>query len=667
MKIAYKKAIPILEFRKFLLQNRIAPKWLIFFFDLAICISSITFANLILRNFNILQTDITKLGNDIIIVGVISSVFFFIFKTYDGIIRFSEFHESIRSIFSIFFTFLVILLINLTTKLSGHTPIIANSALLVFFFIASFLIAGYRILVKSIYKASSADSDAVNVIIYGAELNGSLLQKMIYTISNSKYKVVAFVDDDEKLAGKTIDNIRIHSYRGLAAIIEEFHVEYLFFTRLNIDIQIKNKVVDECLERHVKVMNIPPVKTWIHGQLNLSQFQGVKIEELLGRPAIQLRNNAVTNFLREKRVLITGAAGSIGSELARQIAFMNPEALIVNDQTETGLHDLEYELQQKFNIGNRLKTYLADVKDENAMELLFQTYEPNIVFHAAAYKHVPVMENHPSGAVRNNVLGTKVVADLSVKYGVERFLFVSTDKAINPTNVMGASKRIAEMYCHSLHNKEFYHTKEDDGVYTLPVSRPKTKFITTRFGNVLASNGSVIPRFQEQINNGGPVTVTHPEIIRYFMTIAEACSLVLEAITIGNGGEVLLFDMGEPVKILDLAKKMIRLKGFEPGKDIEIIFTGLRPGEKLFEELLNKEEEVMPTPNKKIVIAKTIEQDYKKISAEINILLTIAADFNDTDVVRQMKRIVPEYISNNSVYELFDQSLSLNNTVSSSL
>jgi len=665
VKITYKRTVPILEFRKFLLQNRIAPKWLIFFFDLLICVSSIAFANLILRNFNVLAIDYGNILNDVFIVGLISSVFFFVFKTYDGIIRFSEFHESIRSILSVFFTFIVILLINIATKLSGHTPVVANSALFVFFFVASFLISGYRIAIKNLYKASSTATDAVNVVIYGAELNGSLLQKMIYNISNSKYRVVAFIDDDEKLAGKTIDNIRIYSYKSLSSILEAMNVECLLFTRLNIDIKIKNKVVDECLEHHVKVMNIPPVKTWMHGQLNLSQLQGVKIEELLGRPAIQLRNTSVTNFLREKRILITGAAGSIGSELARQIAFMNPEALIVMDQTETGLHDLEYELQQKYNIGNRLKVFLADVKDEHAMEQLFNTYEPNIVFHAAAYKHVPVMENHPSEAIRNNVLGTKVVADLSLKHGVERFLLVSTDKAINPTNVMGASKRIAEVYCASLHNKEYYHS--NDGVYKLPTSRVKTKFITTRFGNVLASNGSVIPRFQEQINNGGPVTVTHPEIIRYFMTIAEACSLVLEAITVGNGGEVLLFDMGEPVKILDLAKKMIRLKGFEPGKDIEIIFTGLRPGEKLFEELLNKEEEVMPTPNSKIVIAKTIEQDYKKVSAEINTLLAIAAGFNDTEVVRQMKRIVPEYISNNSVYELFDQSIALNTPATSSV
>jgi FlaA1/EpsC-like NDP-sugar epimerase len=664
VKITYRKTVPIIQFRKFLLQHGIAPKWLIFLLDLLICIASITFATLILTDFNVLT--VAAYGNivgDAFTVGIISSAFFFIFKPYEGIIRFSEFHESIRSILAVLCTFFVILIINLASKLSGHAAVMANSALFFFFFIASFAISGYRILVKSLYKASTGDINAVNVVIYGAELNGSLLQKMIYTTSNSRYKVIAFIDDNEKLINKTIDNIRIYSYKSLGALIETLNIEYLFFSRANVDINIKNKVVDDCLEHHVKVMNIPPVKTWMHGQLNLSQLQEVKIEELLGRPTIKLRNNTVTNFLKEKRVLITGAAGSIGSELARQIAAIHPEAIIINDQTETGLHDLEYELRQKYNLGGRLKVYLGDVKDENAMELMFQRHEPSIVFHAAAYKHVPVMENHPSEAILNNVLGTKVVADLSVTYGVERFLLVSTDKAINPTNVMGASKRIAEIYCHSLQHGDFYQQKDDSGVYQLPGSGNKTKFITTRFGNVLASNGSVIPRFKEQIANGGPVTVTHPEIIRYFMTIPEASSLMLEAITAGNGGEVLLFDMGTPVKILDLAKKMIRLAGFEPGNDIDIIFTGLRPGEKLFEELLNREEEVVPTHHPKILKAKTVKQDYKKISAEIDLLLDMAWRFNDNDVVRQMKLIVPEYISNNSVYELFDRSPSLNKKV----
>ena len=311
-------------------------------------------------------------------------------------------------------------------------------------------------------------------------------------------------------------------------------------------------------------------------------------------------------------------------------------------------------MQQKFKLGNALKMYLGDVKDEVSMHALFSKYQPQVVFHAAAYKHVPMMENHPSEAIRNNVLGTKVLANLSEFYGVERFLFVSTDKAINPTNVMGASKRIAEIYCQSLQTRETMPLL-DEGIIQIAGKPKRTKFITTRFGNVLGSNGSVIPRFKEQIASGGPVTITHPDIIRFFMTIPEACSLVLEAMTLGAGGEIFLFDMGEPVKILDLAKKMIELTGLIPGKDIELKFTGLRPGEKLFEELLNKEEEVIPTHNKKILIAKVIEYNFDQVIGSIDHLISLALQNEDQEVVKQMKRIVPEYISNNSIYESIDE------------
>jgi FlaA1/EpsC-like NDP-sugar epimerase len=387
--------------------------------------------------------------------------------------------------------------------------------------------------------------------------------------------------------------------------------------------------------------------------LNVNQLKEVKIEELLGRKQISLKNEHVINHLRDKKVLITGAAGSIGSEIARQIASVYPTSLIICDQTETGLYELEYELQQKFSLGSALKVYLGDVKDESSMNNLFLTHTPEVVFHAAAYKHVPMMENHPSEAIRNNVLGTKVLADFCELYEVDKMVLISTDKAINPTNVMGASKRIAEIYCQALQTRNELPII-DSGIVQMAGNKKRTKFITTRFGNVLGSNGSVIPRFQDQIANGGPVTVTHPDIIRFFMTIPEACSLVLEAGTMGNGGEVFLFDMGEPIRILDLAKKMIRLAGLTPGKDIELRFTGLRPGEKLFEELLNKEEEVIPTHNKKILIAKVIEYDFERVSDSILQLITLAKENKDEEVVKQMKRIVPEFISNNSIYESID-------------
>ncbi len=479
------------------------------------------------------------------------------------------------------------------------------------------------------------------------------MKKTIEQTSNNRYKIVAFIDDNENLVGKTIDNVKIYSFSQVKNVIKSWQIKMLFFAKQDFDLNKKNQIVDYCLEHNIKVMNIPPMKEWIHGQLNINQLKEVKIDELLGRPQISLSNDQMMNMLRNKRILITGASGSIGSELARQIASFHPASLIVCDQTETGLYELEYELQKKFHLGNSLKVYLGDVKDENSMNNLFGQFLPNVVFHAAAYKHVPMMENHPSEAIRNNVLGTKTLADLSEFYGVERFLLISTDKAINPTNVMGASKRIAEIYCQALQSRKMQPII-DEGIIQLTPKTSRTKFITTRFGNVLGSNGSVIPRFQEQIAKGGPVTVTHPDIIRYFMTIPEACSLVLEAVTMGNGGEVFLFDMGEPIKILNLAKKMIRLAGSTPGREIDIKFTGLRPGEKLFEELLNKEEEVIPTHNKKILIAKVMEYDFEKISKSIERVIEIANKNSDEDVVKQMKRIVPEYISNNSIYESMD-------------
>ena len=623
--------------------------------DLVLCLIAFAYANYQLANLKIIYIDNQSLGEGFITVIISCSLFFFIFKTYEGIIRFSEIHEVIRAIFAVFCSFFLILLINIVLAFCKVQAFVPDSVLFVYFICAAFIISGYRVLVKMLYNADTAEAEMVPVIIYGAETKGLSLQKTIGKISDTPYKVVAFIEDDESLVGKTANNIRIYSYTQLESLLKPLGVKVLFFSTTDIEVSIKNEVADKCLAHHVKVMNLPLLDGWMQSHLNSNILKEVKIEDLLGRPIIQLYNPAVVNFLSNKNILITGAAGSIGSELARQIATMNPASLIICDQFETGLYNLEYELQKKHSLGEKLKFYLGDVKDAFAMEQLFSTCKPEIVFHAAAYKHVPVMENHPSEAVRNNVLGTKVLADLSEKYHVDRFLFISTDKAINPTNIMGASKRIAEMYCHSLQLSNSEKVSSGDPIiYRMSSPEQKTKFIITRFGNVLASNGSVIPRFREQIESGGPVTVTHPEIIRYFMTIHEACSLVLEAVTMGKGGEVLLFDMGEPIKILDLAKKMIMLAGYEPGRDIPVSFTGLRPGEKLYEELLNKEEEVIPTHHKKILIAKTQQSNTKQMVVDIIKLIYLANDCKDEEVVKQMKLMLPQFISNNSVYELFD-------------
>ncbi|MDB5192266.1 MAG: polysaccharide biosynthesis protein [Segetibacter sp.] len=649
--------------RKFLLRNRIAPKWLIFLLDLSICCFAIVYANCLRLNFDFTLVTPASLADDLVATIIINSVLFYIFRTYHGIIRLSGFQEAFRSISAVFYSFFLMLVLNVGLRLLNFPSFIPTSVLFIYFFISSFAVFGYRLLVKHLYRLSVNQEENIHVVIYGAELNGSVLKKTIEQTSNNRYKIVAFIDDDENRYGKTIDNIKIYSFSQVKNVIKSWQIKMLFFAREDFDPAKKNLVVDYCLEHSIKVMNIPPMKEWIQGHLNINQLKEVRIDELLGRPQINLNNEHVINLLRNKKVLITGASGSIGSELARQIAAIHPYSLILCDQTETGLYELEYELQKKYGLGNSLKIYLGDVKDENSMNSLFGQYLPNIVFHAAAYKHVPMMENHPSEAIRNNVLGTKVLADLSEFYNVERFLLISTDKAINPTNVMGASKRIAEIYCQSIQNR-LTVPSPDQGIIQLTPRKSKTKFITTRFGNVLGSNGSVIPRFQEQISKGGPVTVTHPDIIRYFMTIPEACSLVLEAVTMGEGGEVFLFDMGEPVKILDLARKMIKLAGLTPGKEIDIKFTGLRPGEKLFEELLNKEEEVIPTHNKKILIAKVMEYDYEKVTKSIDKVIQISLGNRDEDVVKQMKRIVPEYISNNSIYESIDEEI-LSPTLSS--
>ncbi len=633
-----------------MLNRTIAPKWMIFLLDSIIGAFSVILAFLLRFNFDIAHVAEYNIFDEIFIIVLTNSLFFYVFRTYQGIIRFSGFAEAIRVTTALLCTFLLLGFVNIFMSVVDNPPIVPTSILIINLLTSSFFIVGYRLLIKYWYRMSLNSGEKTKVLIYGGELLASQLKTNIEHSLDHNYKVIGFVDDDEKYIGKAIDNVNIYSFEHVKPLLKVWNVEMILFAKQEMPAEVKNAVVDACLQNNIQVRNIPPIEQWIHGQLSLSQLEEIKIEELLGRPPIEIANSKMKSLLVSKRILVTGAAGSIGSELARQVTALAPPMVILCDQNETGLYELEYELRTKFPQTDIVTLFIGDVRDENTMEALFRRFRPEIVFHAAAYKHVPMMEYHPSEAIRNNVLGTKVVADLSIEYGVERFLLVSTDKAINPTNVMGASKRIAEIYVQSLGNR----SRKVRHLNATNQSGSGTKFITTRFGNVLGSNGSVIPRFKEQIHAGGPVTVTHPDIIRYFMTIPEACNLLLEAITMGNGGEVFLFDMGEPVKILDLARKMVKLAGFIPNKDIDIKFTGLRPGEKLFEELLNNKEEVIPTHNKKILIAKTIEYDFYEVNKAIDTLMHEAFQNKDENVVRHMKHIVPEYISKNSVYQSLD-------------
>jgi FlaA1/EpsC-like NDP-sugar epimerase len=630
-----------------------APRWIIFIIDLSICAFSILYANLLRFNFDVKAVTAYHPFLQILTVIAVSTGFFFLFRTYVGIIRTSGIKEGVRCITVVFYSCLLLFIANLVSDFNGWHIIIPNSILLIYFFTASFLIFGYRLLAKDLYfRSIKAKIKIENVIIFGGAKNGTLLKNAMEQMSFHQYNVAGFIETNKKLWGKTIDNIKIYSFEQIKKLTQLKHIKLLFLADENIEPELKNEIVNYCLSQNIEVKIIPPVQNWIQGQLMVKQLQNVKIEDLLNRPVIKLTNDHVSEYLKEKRILITGAGGSIGSEITRLITTINPTSIMLCDQAENGLYELEYQLIQKFGKKENIKMIIGDVTDKESMEHLFITFKPEVVFHAAAYKHVPLMEKHPSAAVKNNILGTKILADLSETYSVERFVLISTDKAINPTNVMGATKRIAEMYIGMMqHKNKNGHTD----------ITPPTKYITTRFGNVLDSSGSVIPRFKQQIEKGGPVTVTHPDIIRYFMTIPEACSLVLEACSIGNGGEIFVFDMGEPVKILDLANTMIKLAGMTPDKDIKIEFTGLRPGEKLFEELLNKEEESIPTHHKKIMISKGYNRDFITDDTNINYLIELAMLNKNTAVVKQMKLMLPEYKSKNSKFEKLDKEITENN------
>jgi FlaA1/EpsC-like NDP-sugar epimerase len=579
-------------------------------------------------------------------------------KTYAGIIRYTSAQDSFRILFSVLISNGLFVIVNLVLVSVHKEPYISNVILVINGLTGFLMLITYRVMVKYFFMyVKNFKIDRQRVIIYGAGEAGIAAKRTLDHDNKINMVLGAFIDDDERKTAKSIDGIKIFHTREFTNLVLQEKVDNLIIASQNIPPDSKNKIVDICLEHGIKVLTLPPVRSWINGQLSSKQLQNIKIEDLLEREPIQIHNEIISEQLRGKRVLVTGAAGSIGSEIVRQISQFSPQMIVLNDQSETPLHELHLELQEN-HFHNNFHCFIGDVRDRIRMELLFQTFKPHYVYHAAAYKHVPMMEHNPGEAVRTNVMGTKTLADLSIKYGVNKFVMISTDKAVNPTNVMGASKRIAEIYVQSLFNSYKFKqpTVYTNGLSYLNENRSNvnTLFITTRFGNVLGSNGSVIPRFKAQIERGGPITVTHPDITRYFMTIPEACRLVLEAGSMGEGGEIFIFDMGKSVKIIELAKKMIRLSGLVPHQDIAIEFSGLRPGEKLYEELLNDLENTMPTHHEKIMVAQVREYHFQTINKHISELIKLSCEYKDRQVVVKMKEIVPEFKSNNSIYEELD-------------
>lgn len=576
-------------------------------------------------------------------------------RIHTGIIRYSNL-EDIYKIFSAVLLSSIIYwcVVNFGVKYYLHSEWHKFSlSVLLNFFISSSLLISLRIYVKYFFssiKPVACDGKEI-VLIYGSEESSILLKQALEVQQENKFNVLGFLDDDTDKVNKRIQQKRVFSSGSLAALKSRYNVGKLIITGDAVSTLQKKIVIEKCMELGIRVSNIPPSDQWLYGKLCLSQMKDLQINDLLLREPIVLNRDNIAHEITNKCILVTGAAGSIGSELVRQIIAYKPTLLIMCDQAESPLHELQLEINDKYQDAN-VAVFLADIKNRYRLRSLFTKYHPQIVFHAAAYKHVPLMESNPIEAILTNVHGTKNLADMSVEFNVEKFVMISTDKAVNPTNIMGASKRIAEIYIQSLNSNLNIINKRK---YMIPNAADNTtKFITTRFGNVLGSNGSVIPRFKTQIENGGPVTVTDPEITRFFMTIPEAVDLVMEAASMGRGGEIFVFDMGSPIKICDLAKKMIKLVGLVPDKDIKIVYTGLRPGEKMYEELLSKDEATIPTHNAKIKIAKVIVYPFSHVENVVKALLVLNRQNDEYELVRMMKKIVPEFISNNSDFQQLD-------------
>jgi FlaA1/EpsC-like NDP-sugar epimerase len=614
------------------------PRWSILIIDVIICAFSLTLAFFLRFNFaSIPPQDLKNMPIDYGMVLGIRLFSFIVSKTYKGVVRYTGSKDSMRILLIVLLGSGILFLINFTTRLIVGVYYIPQSVIIIDALCTMFIMIASRLAVKAIYfERKNPDRKKTNVLIYGAGESGIVTKRTLERDADIRYKVIGFIDDDSKKKGRSLEGVFIYQPDKLAELIKENEIETVIISILNISSVRKNELVEICLQHNVRVLSVPPVSKWINGELSLNQLKTIEIEQLLERDAIKLDVSLIEQQLQNKTILVTGAAGSIGSELARQILRFHPKKVILLDNAESPLHEMELELSEKY-APQKFEVVMGDVRNPDRMRNVFNTFKPQLVYHAAAYKHVPMMENNPSESILTNVLGTKITANLAVEFNIEKFVLISTDKAVNPTNVMGASKRIAEIYTQSLGKKS------------------SVKFITTRFGNVLGSNGSVIPRFRKQIEQGGPITVTDPNITRYFMTIAEACSLVLEAGCMGIGGEIFVFDMGKQVKIVDLARKMIQLSGLVENRDIKIVYTGLRPGEKLYEELLASAENTLPTHHPQILIGKVKQYNFEEINQKIESLIGLFDTQNNANIVAAMKDLVPEFKSNNSVFTKLDQ------------
>lgn len=626
--------------RRYLSAN-VLPIWMILAMDVVMIGLSLLLAYALRYDFSSRVLDSATMWRTMGLTMVVSLLFFKMFRTYSSVLRLSSFVDIARIFVALFVSYTAVALACMVAPLVTDIRLAPVNVILMAFIINFALMASSRVIVKMMFETIKAGgSSQTNIFIYGAKEAGVNIAKSLRVSMRERYRLRGFIADEPDLYDKLIMGVRVFpNDENLFDILAQKGVKTIIVSPAKRNELKKEENLDRFLKHNIKLLTAPPLSEWNQRGLESGDIKEIQIEDLLQRDPIQIDIRKVASHLEGKRVMITGAAGSIGSEIMRQVATFNPYKLILVDQAETPLHDIRLELMDKWR-NLDAETIVADIANQTRMEAIFKEFRPQYIFHAAAYKHVPMMEDNVSESIQTNVAGTRILADLAVKYKAEKFVMISTDKAVNPTNVMGCSKRICEIYVQSLAKK-----LQKEGGHV-------TQFITTRFGNVLGSNGSVIPRFKEQIRRGGPVTVTHPEIIRYFMTIPEACRLVLEAGSMGNGGEIYIFDMGKPVKIVDLAKRMISLSG---RTDVKIEFTGLRHGEKLYEELLNVKELTKPTYHEKIMIATVREYDYDEVKDRIQHLIDVSYSYDQMKIVAAMKDLVPEFISKNSCFEALDK------------